>query len=55
MKKPRHTLHALELSAANIANLKAGERLFMGIDHASLPGSYEVAADQRAALIADLA
>ena len=44
-----------ELSAADIANLKAGERLFMGIDHASLPGSYEVPSDQRAALLADLA
>jgi hypothetical protein len=44
-----------ELSAAEIGKLKAGEHLFMGIDHASLAGSYEVSADQRAALIADFA
>ena len=43
-----------ELGAEEVAALKAGESLFMGIDHASLPGTYEVAADQRAALIADL-
>ncbi|MBL6815045.1 MAG: DUF3501 family protein [Pseudomonadales bacterium] len=44
-----------ELGAGEVAALKSGESLFMGIDHASLPGTYEVAADQRAALIADLA
>ena len=44
-----------ELGAEEVAALKSGESLFMGIDHASLPGTYEVAADQRAALIADLA
>ena len=43
-----------ELGADEAAALKSGESLFMGIDHASLPGTYEVAADQRAALIADL-
>ena len=43
-----------ELDADDVAALKSGESLFMGIDHASLPGTYEVAADQRAALIADL-
>ena len=43
-----------ELSADEVAALKSGESLFMGIDHASLPGTYEVAAHQRAALIADL-
>lgn len=43
-----------ELGAGDVAALKSGESLFMGIDHASLPGTYEVAADQRAALIADL-
>ena len=43
-----------ELGAVEVAALKSGESLFMGIDHASLPGTYEVAADQRAALIADL-
>ena len=43
-----------ELGAEEVAALKSGESLFMGIDHASLPGTYEVAADQRAALIADL-
>ena len=43
-----------ELGAQEVAALKSGESLFMGIDHASLPGTYEVAADQRAALIADL-
>ena len=43
-----------ELGDSDIASLKSGESLFMGIDHASLPGSYEVAPDQRAALIADL-
>ena len=43
-----------ELGADEVAALKSGESLFMGIDHASLPGNYEVAADQRAALIADL-
>ena len=43
-----------ELGADEVAALKSGESLFMGIDHASLPGTYEVAADQRAALIADL-
>ena len=44
-----------ELSDDDIAKLKAGEGLFMGIDHASLHGSYEVSEDQRAALVADLA
>ena len=43
-----------ELGAEEVAALKSGESLFMGIDHASLPGTYEVAADQRAALIVDL-
>ena len=43
-----------ELGAEEVAALKSGESLFMGIDHTSLPGTYEVAADQRAALIADL-
>ena len=43
-----------ELGADEVAALKSGESLFMGIDHASLPGTYEVAADQRAALITDL-
>ena len=43
-----------ELGADEAAALKSGESLFMGIDHASLPGTYGVAADQRAALIADL-
>ena len=43
-----------ELGAGEVAALKSGESLFMGIDHASLPGTYEVAAHQRAALIADL-
>ena len=43
-----------ELGADEVAALKSGESLFMGIDHASLPGTYEVAAHQRAALIADL-
>ena len=43
-----------ELGANGVAALKSGESLFMGIDHASLPGIYEVAVDQRAALIADL-
>ena len=43
-----------ELGADESVALKSGESLFMGIDHASLPGTYEVAADQRAALIADL-
>ena len=44
-----------ELGDSDIASLKSGESLFMGIDHESLPGTYEVAADQRTALIADLA
>lgn len=44
-----------ELSDDDIAELKAGEGLFMGIDHASLHGSYEISEDQRAALVADLA
>ena len=44
-----------ELQATDIANLKSGAGLFMGIDHASLMGSYEVTAEQRAALLADLA
>jgi hypothetical protein len=44
-----------ELPATDIANLKSGASLFMGIDHASLLGSYEVIAEQRAALLADLA
>ena len=43
-----------ELGADEVAALKSGEALFMGIDHASLPGTYEVTARQRAALIADL-
>ena len=43
-----------ELGADEVAALKSDESLFMGIDHASLPGTYEVAAHQRAALIADL-
>ena len=43
-----------ELGADEVAALKSGESLFMGIDHASLPGTYEVTAHQRAALIADL-
>ena len=43
-----------ELGAGEVAALKSGESLFMGIDHASLPGTYEVTARQRAALIADL-
>ena len=44
-----------ELGDSDIASLKSGESLFMGIDHESLPGTYEVAADQRTALTADLA
>ena len=44
-----------ELGDSDIASLKSGESLFMGIDHGSLPGIYEGAADQRTALIADLA
>jgi hypothetical protein len=44
-----------ELGDSDIASLKSGESLFMGIDHESLPGTYEVAADQRNALTADLA
>ena len=44
-----------ELSDDDIAKLRAGEGLFMGIDHASLHGSYEISEDQRAALVADLA
>ena len=44
-----------ELGDSDIASLKSGESLFMGIDHGSLPGTYEVTADQRTALIADLA
>ena len=44
-----------ELGDSDIASLKSGESLFMGIDHESLPGTYEVAADQRTALMADLA
>ncbi|MDG1702866.1 MAG: DUF3501 family protein [Pseudomonadales bacterium] len=44
-----------ELNDSDIASLKAGTSLFMGIDHGSLPGSYEVSADQRAALIEDFA
>ena len=43
-----------ELGADEVAALKSGESLFMGIDHASLRGTYEVTAHQRAALIADL-
>ena len=43
-----------ELGADKVAALKSGESLFMGIDHASLPGTFEVTAHQRAALIADL-
>ena len=43
-----------ELGADEVAALKSGESLFMGIDHTSLPGTYEVTAHQRAALIADL-
>ena len=44
-----------ELSEFDVANLKGGDSLFMGIDHPSLPGTYEVAMDQRSALVADLA
>ena len=44
-----------ELGDSDIASLKSGESLFMGIDHESLSGTYEVAADQRTALTADLA
>ena len=44
-----------ELGDSDIASLKSGESLFMGIDHESLPGTYEVAANQRTALTADLA
>ena len=44
-----------ELGEGDIASLKSGAPLFMGIDHESLPGTYEVAADQRTALVADLA
>ena len=43
-----------ELGADEVAAIKSGESLFMGIDHVSLPGTYEVTAHQRAALIADL-
>ena len=43
-----------ELGDSDIASLKSGESLFMGIDHESLPGTYEVAANQRTALTADL-
>ena len=43
-----------ELGADEVAALKSGESLFMGIDHASLPGTYEVAAHQRAALMPHL-
>ena len=43
-----------ELGADEVAALKSGESLFMGIDHASLPGTYEVTDHQRAALITDL-
>ena len=43
-----------ELGADEVAALKSGESLFMGIDHAALPGTYEVTAHQRSALIADL-
>ena len=43
-----------ELGADEVAAIKSGESLFMGIDHVSLPGTYEVAAHQRGALIADL-
>ena len=43
-----------ELGADEVAALKSGESLFMGIDHASLPGTYEVTPHQRSALIADL-
>ena len=43
-----------ELGVSDIASLKSGESLFMGIDHESLPGTYEVAANQRTALTADL-
>ena len=44
-----------ELDEGNVASLKSGDPLFMGIDHKSLPGTYEVPADQRTALVADLA
>jgi hypothetical protein len=44
-----------ELAEGDVASLKSGDPLFMGIEHGSLPGTYEVAADQRTALIADLA
>ncbi|MEC8492832.1 MAG: DUF3501 family protein [Pseudomonadota bacterium] len=43
-----------ELGADEVAALKSDESLFIGIDHASQPGTYEVTAHQRAALIADL-
>ena len=43
-----------EFDQTAVASLKSGTALFMGIDHASLPGSYQVAEDQKAALIADL-
>jgi hypothetical protein len=43
-----------ELGAEDVGKLKNGDGLFMGIDHASLLGSYEVSEDQRAALVADL-
>ena len=44
-----------ELGEGDVASLKSGDPLFIGIDHGSLPGTYEVTADQRTALIADLA
>ena len=47
--------YGFELSDSDIAQLKAGAPLFMGIDHDSLPGSYQVPDDQRAALLQDLA
>ena len=44
-----------ELRNSDIAGLKTGAPLFMGTDHGALPGSDEVSADQRAALIEELA
>lgn len=43
-----------ELSEGDVASLKSGAPLFLGIDHKSLLGTYEVAANQRKALLADL-
>lgn len=44
-----------ELGTEEIQQLKSGEDLFMGVDHRSIPGTYLVDGDQRAALLADLA